>query len=113
MVVAGGVTAAALFRGLADRTRLALIAELVDGERRVTELAQRLGLAQSTVSTHLACLRECGLVDGRPQGRQMFYRIVVPELLDVLAAADVVLQRCGHAPRRCALYGDRAEGDPA
>jgi len=65
--------AAALFRGMADPTRLAILRRLAEGEARVAELTSTLGLAQSTVSGHLACLRDCGLITGRPEGRQMFY----------------------------------------
>lgn len=82
------------------------MAELADGERRVADLVEKLGLAQSTVSSHLSCLRECGLITGRPQGRQIFYRLAVPELLDILAAAEVVLDVTGHASVLCPRYGD-------
>ena len=75
--------AVALFRSLADPTRLAIVRELAAGERRVVDLTRKLGLAQSTVSAHVACLRDCGLVDGRPVGRQMLYRLTSPELLSL------------------------------
>lgn len=104
-----GVAAAALFRGLADRTRLAILCEVTGGERRVTDLSARLGLAQSTVSTHLSCLRDCGLVTGRPQGRQVFYRLAVPELLELFRAAEMVLDRTGSAAQLCPQYGDHEE----
>ena len=54
--------AVALFRSLADPARLALVQRLAEGEARVVDLTRALGLAQSTVSKHLACLRGCGLV---------------------------------------------------
>ena len=66
---AGLMPAAALFRSLADPARLAIIRRLAAGEARVVDLTGGLGLAQSTVSAHLACLRDCGLVDSRPQHR--------------------------------------------
>ncbi|MBB1057615.1 winged helix-turn-helix transcriptional regulator, partial [Dietzia sp. B19] len=72
--------AAALFRSLSDGTRLAIIRRLARGETRVADLVAELGLAQSTVSAHVACLRDCGLVEGRPQGRQVFYSLARPEL---------------------------------
>ena len=56
---------AALFHGLADRNRLAIVRQLAHGERRVVDLTKALDLAQGTVSGHLACLRDCGLVIGR------------------------------------------------
>nr|WP_242622846.1 metalloregulator ArsR/SmtB family transcription factor [Pseudonocardia sediminis] len=66
--------AVALFRSLADPTRLAIVSRLVEEEARVVDLTRRLGLAQSTVSRHLACLRDCHLVDFRTEGRQSYYR---------------------------------------
>ena len=50
--------AACLFRGLGDPTRLAILGHLAVGELRVRDLTDRLELAQSTVSAHLACLRD-------------------------------------------------------
>jgi ArsR family transcriptional regulator len=65
-----------------------------------------VGLAQSTVSAHVACLRDCGLVEGRPQGRQMLYRLTRPELGAVLAAAERLLAATGNAVALCPVYGD-------
>ena len=96
---------AALFHGLADRNRLAIIRHLADGERRVVDLTGVLELAQGTVSGHLACLRDCGLIVGRPEGRQMFYSIAHPELLDLLGAAEKLLAPTGDAVELCPTYG--------
>ncbi|MFG1995224.1 ArsR/SmtB family transcription factor [Actinoplanes sp. NPDC048988] len=103
--------AAALFRGLADPTRLAILRRLADGELRVVDLTGELGLAQSTVSAHLACLRDCGLVAGRPEGRQMFYALARPELLDLLRAAEQLLAATGEAVALCPAYGCATEDD--
>lgn len=54
--------AAALFRSLGDPTRLAIVRQLAAGPARVVDLVEAVGLAQSTVSKHLAWLRDCGLV---------------------------------------------------
>ncbi len=59
-------SAAALFRSLADPARLAIVRRLAAGPARVVDLTRELGLAQSTVSGHLACLRDCGLAAARP-----------------------------------------------
>jgi DNA-binding transcriptional ArsR family regulator len=98
--------AVALFRSLGDATRLAIVHELARGERRIVDLTSRLGLAQSTVSAHVACLRDCGLVEGRPVGRQMLYRLTRPELLSVLAAAEQLLAATGNAVALCPVYGE-------
>jgi DNA-binding transcriptional ArsR family regulator len=97
--------AVALFHSLSDPTRLAIVQHLTRGEARVTDLVAGLGLAQSTVSAHVACLRDCGLVAGRPEGRQVFYSLVRPELLDVLAAAEHLLAATGNAVALCPNYG--------
>ncbi|GAA3388083.1 ArsR/SmtB family transcription factor [Cryptosporangium minutisporangium] len=103
--------AAALFRGLGDPTRLAILRRLADGELRVVDLTGMLGLAQSTVSAHIACLRDCGLVTGRPEGRQMFYALARPELLDLLRAAEQLLAATGEAVALCPTYGCATEED--
>ena len=60
--------AALLFHSLADPVRLAIVQRLSHGEARVVDLTRQLELAQSTVSKHLACLRDCQLIDFRPGG---------------------------------------------
>jgi ArsR family transcriptional regulator, cadmium/lead-responsive transcriptional repressor len=104
--IAAGVTpAAALFRSLGDETRLRIVARLAAGEARVVDLTAELGLAQSTVSKHLACLRGCGLVDYRAEGRQSFYALTRPELMDLLQAAEGVLAAAGAAAAPCRTAG--------
>jgi ArsR family transcriptional regulator, cadmium/lead-responsive transcriptional repressor len=104
--IAAGVTpAAALFRSLGDETRLRIVARLAAGETRVVDLTGELGLAQSTVSKHLACLRGCGLVDYRAEGRQSFYALTRPELMDLLRVAEGVLAATGAAAAPCPVSG--------
>ncbi|WP_432844094.1 ArsR/SmtB family transcription factor [Dactylosporangium sp. CA-092794] len=98
--------AVALFRSLGDETRLTIVHELAGGERRVVDLTRTLGLAQSTVSAHVACLRDCGLVEGRAVGRQMLYRLAQPELLTLLDAAERLLAATGNAVDLCPVYGN-------
>lgn len=98
--------AVSLFRGLADPTRLAIVQLLAAGETRVVDLTAKLALAQSTVSGHLACLRGCGLVDARPEGRQTYYSLARPELIDLLAATEDLLLATGEQITLCPNYGD-------
>ena len=100
--------AVSLFRGLADPARLAIVRHLVTGEHRVVDLTAHLGLAQSTVSGHLSCLRDCGLVTARVQGRASLYSLACPELLDLLAAAERLLESTGEAVALCPTYGQDA-----
>jgi len=96
--------AAKLFRGLADPTRLAVLLALAAGEHRVVDLTISLGLPQSTVSGHLACLKECGLVADRPAGRAVFYRIATPEVYELLSAAERLLAVTGTEIDLCPNY---------
>ena len=100
--------AAALFRSLGDPARLAILRSLAAEEARVVDLVAELGLAQSTVSKHLACLRDCGLVDSRPVGRASVFAVTEPALVDLLAAAETVLAATGNAVALCPNYGDEA-----
>lgn len=102
--------AACLFHGFSDPSRLALLRHLALGEHRVTDLTAHLGLAQSTVSKHLACLRDCGLVTSRPEGRASVFTLTHPEALnDLFAAAEQLLILTGDAVTLCANYGDRTD----
>ncbi len=97
--------AVALFRSLGDPARLAIVRRLAVGEARVAELTRDLGLAQSTVSSHVACLKDCGLVAGRMEGRRVFYSLARPELLDMLSAAETLLAATGSVVALCPTYG--------
>ena len=101
----GLAPAAALFRSLGDPARLAIVRRLAAGPARVVDLVAGLGLAQSTVSKHLACLRDCGLVASEPVGRASLFRLTQPVLIDVLAAAEIVLAATGNAVALCPTYG--------
>jgi ArsR family transcriptional regulator, cadmium/lead-responsive transcriptional repressor len=106
--------AAALFRSLGDPARLMIVRRLAAGPARVTDLTSGLGLAQSTVSKHLACLRDCGLVTSDPSGRASVFRLAQPALAEMLTAAETVLAATGNAVALCPAYGLDARGaEPA
>ena len=96
--------ASKLFNGFAERTRLGILIELSSGERRVTDLVSAVGGSQGNMSGHLSCLKDCGLVVDRPEGRQVFYRIASPEVLVVLRAAETLLAVAGHSIELCPNY---------
>ena len=101
--------AACLFRGFSDPSRIAILRHLALGEHRVVDLTHHLGLAQSTVSKHLACLRDCGLVSARAQGRATVYSLNHADaLMEVWAAAERLLDLTGEAVALCPTYGTAA-----
>ena len=91
-----------MFRGFADPTRLAILVELLPGERRVADLVVAVGGSQSNISGHLACLKGCGLVVDRPgERRQVFYRLACPEVAKLLRAGERLLAANGTAIELC------------
>ena len=102
-----GLTAAAcLFHGFADPSRIAILRHLALGDHRVVDLTAHLGLAQSTVSKHLMCLRDCGLVTARPEGRATVYTLNhAATLMDLWAAAERLLEATGDAVTLCPNFG--------
>ena len=99
--------AACMFRSLGDPTRLAILRHLAAGEHKVVDLTAHLGLAQSTVSAHLACLRDCGLVSSRPEGRASMWSLEhSAQLMELLASAERLLAATGDAVALCPAYGE-------
>jgi len=83
---------------LADANRLLLIAEMVAGEKSVSDLANSLGLHQSNVSKHLALMRERGLVVTRRDGASIYYSLSDPRIFQAIellihVQADQVAKR--------------------
>ena len=102
--------AAKLFRGFSDRTRLEILRCLAPGELRVTDLVKAIGGSQANISGHLACLKDCGLVEDRPVGRQVYYRIATSEVVDLLTAAERLLAVHGWEIELCPNYREPARG---
>jgi len=78
---------ASLLRVLASPHRLRIVHRLGVGACEVNELVRELGMAQATVSQHLAAMRAVGLVDSTRDGRCMRYQLTDPE---ILGACDVM-----------------------
>lgn len=74
MTAAAG-RASELLKSLANRHRLLIVCQLIEGERSVGELADFLGIRDSTVSQHLALLRKDGIVTARREAQTIWYSI--------------------------------------
>ncbi len=93
------------FRGLGDPIRLRIL-ELLrgEGELSVGELVRRLGLPQPQVSNHLACLRWCGFVAARRDGRTIYNRVAderVGAMLEL--AASLLADNAEHVAACCRI----------
>jgi DNA-binding transcriptional ArsR family regulator len=71
------------YAALAEPSRRQILDLLRARERSVSDLVARLKLSQPGVSKHLRVLREAGLVEVRPEGRQRWYRLRADPLAEV------------------------------
>ena len=76
--------ASELLKALSNPHRLLIVCQLIEGERSVGELAQFLGVRDSTVSQHLAVLRRDGLVTARREAQTIWYAIASDEARELL-----------------------------
>jgi len=84
-------------KALASPVRLMIIDELSRGERCVCELQPLFALDQSTLSRHLAALKNVGIVTERREGTRVVHRLATPCILNVFGCVMGVLQ----AEARC------------
>jgi DNA-binding transcriptional ArsR family regulator len=95
---------AKLFRGLADSSRLAILEALRGGEKTVSDVVAATGLSQPNASTHLACLKDCGLVESRQEGRYVFYRLADARIEGLLRGAEEILAGVAERVYACTRY---------
>ncbi|MDZ4686591.1 MAG: metalloregulator ArsR/SmtB family transcription factor [Planctomycetaceae bacterium] len=95
------VARAKVAKALAHASRLFILDLLQQGELSAGELTDKVGADQSTVSKHLAILREVGLVNYRKDGTTSYYRLCCPcidgffSCLETVVRADVCTRRMG------------------
>lgn len=95
---------AKLFRGFADPSRLAILEALRAGPRTVSEIVEQTNLGQSNVSNHLSCLRDCGLVSGKQQGRYVYYQLSDARVAALMGLADELLADVAQGVYACTRY---------
>ena len=76
--------AVAAMKLLANADRMLLLCQLSQGEMCVSDLEERLQIHQPTLSQQLGVLRNEGAVDTRREGKNIYYRVVDPALLEIL-----------------------------
>jgi len=89
--------------GFSHKTRIQILDLLQDGEKTVSEITKSVSGSQSSISQHLACLRGCGIVIGRQEGKFMHYSLRNDKVRNLLNMFDEVLndvekdvQSCQH-----------------
>ena len=84
---------ARFFHGLADPTRVQILQFLLDGPRTAGEIVRHVGRYQASVSSHLTCLRFCGFVEARREGRNVRYELVDPRVRRLLEMGQRYLEQ--------------------
>lgn len=86
---------ARFFRVLSDPTRvrlLHLLLEAPEAGRTVSDLVAAVGAPQGRISTHLGCLRWCGLVQPYREGKYVYYRIADPRVRELLVVGGTMMR---------------------
>lgn len=99
-----------LLKSLANRHRLLIVCQLIDGERSVGELAEFLGIRDSTVSQHLALLRRDGVVSARREAQTIWYSISSAPARQVL---ETLYHTYCEPVAACRVPAEAAPGKPA
>jgi DNA-binding transcriptional ArsR family regulator len=100
---------AKLFRGLGDSTRLSILEALRNGEKTTSEIVTDTGQSQSNVSNHLSCLLDCGLVQNRRQGKNMFYSLRNKKVSKILEECDAILSEVARGIYECVNYNEESK----
>ncbi|MDR3182922.1 MAG: metalloregulator ArsR/SmtB family transcription factor [Planctomycetaceae bacterium] len=82
---------AAVFKALAHPTRLQIVEKLAEGEQCVCVLLEMFDIDFSTISRHLSVLKNAGIVVADKQGKNVYYSLKCPCLLDMCDCLDKVL----------------------
>lgn len=83
---------AKVLKALGHPTRLWIAERLADGERCVCELVDGVDADISTISKHLAVLKQAGVVEDQKRGKQVYYRLKVPCVLNILPCVEAVIK---------------------
>ena len=81
-----------ILKALGHPTRLWMAERLADGEKCVCELAENIDADVSTISKHLSILKQAGVVIDEKRGKQVYYRLKVPCILNFMPCIEEVIQ---------------------
>ncbi|WP_407933943.1 ArsR/SmtB family transcription factor [Aquibacillus rhizosphaerae] len=78
--------------GFSHKVRIQILECIKEKERTVSQIVSDLDVSQSSISQHLACLKGCGLIVGRQEGKYIFYSLRNQQVRGLLNMFDVVLE---------------------
>jgi DNA-binding transcriptional ArsR family regulator len=88
---------AKFFHGLSNPSRFKIAVSLLESEKNVSQLVDELGMKQSQISNQLACLKWCGYVTSRSEGKFIYYHITDERVREMICLArEVVADNAEH-----------------
>lgn len=88
-------------RGFADKTRLQILESIKHEEKTVSQIIGETKGNQSNISQHLACLKDCGLIVGRQEGKYVYYSLRNAQVKELLDMFDHVLSHVHEEVMSC------------
>ena len=92
-----------VLKALGHPTRLLIAEELGRGERCVCEFVDLAGVDYSTISRHLNVMKQAGLIEDEKRGKQVFYKLRVPCVLNFMECVEEVIR--SDAEKRLKMMG--------
>lgn len=89
-----------LIHGFSNKVRLQILECIKEEEKTVSQIVEELKGNQSNISQHLACLRGCGIIVGRNEGKYCYYSLRNERIRELLEMFDTVLEDV-HADVAC------------
>lgn len=84
---------AKFIRGFSDKTRLQILECINDKEKTVSQIVEEISGNQSNISQHLACLKGCGIIVGRQEGKFIYYSLRSGQIKLLLSMMDDVFRQ--------------------
>jgi DNA-binding transcriptional ArsR family regulator len=79
------------FHGLSNPSRFKIALSLIESKKNVNELVEELGMKQSQISNQLACLKWCGYVTSRQDGKFIYYQITDERVREMIHLARQIV----------------------
>ncbi|TFJ94377.1 ArsR/SmtB family transcription factor [Lentibacillus salicampi] len=78
--------------GFSHKTRIQILECIKEEEKTVSQIVEDIQGNQSNISQHLACLKGCGIIVGRQEGKYVYYGLRNQQVRELLTMFDVVLE---------------------
>ncbi len=93
-----------LIHGFSHKIRLQILESIMNEEKTVSQIVDDVEGSQSSISQHLACLRGCGLILSRQEGKYVYYRIRNDQVHNILTIFDDLLTEVQTEVETCEHY---------